>query len=352
MSSSIAAFAEKVSPCLRLGGSDGDVVLSTRVRLARNLQGCPFPGRAGADELQETFAAVARAAKVAMDEELGLEKSISDMSMADRNFLVERRLISSDLASRGAGSGVLSGLDEQLVVMINEEDHLRCHSVYPGCDIEKPLRAVTGVVNEIESELPVAFSKELGYLTACPTNLGTGLRISIMMHLPALVFCGQEEKIFRAAGQLGLAVRGLFGEGTNPTGNLYQLSNQSTLGEDEATISSRLERISSQLVRAERSARNSLLRASSMEFTDYIARAYATLKYARVITAEEALDKLFALRLGLLIGMFDNRDLSPVHDLIQLVMPEHLQLHLHKDLKDTDRDIERAVLIRRKITYI
>ena len=341
-----------IAPWLDAGGPDADVVLSSRVRIARNINGVHFPAKATEEERQNVLQTLAPALATQLGNNVLLKTGMNELSALERNFLVERRLVSRELAKCGSGSGVIIDSTQRFSAMINEEDHLRCQSVRPGLNIEEPLRELEEILAGVESGTAFAFHPQLGYLTSCPTNVGTGIRASVMLHLPGLVFQDWMESVLRAAGALGMSLRGLFGEGSAPLGNVFQVSNQSTLGEDESTICCRLERIATQLIRSERTARQKLLRDEPARFADHVARSFATLKYARIIGSQEALGALFAVRLGLCLGMFAASDCRGIHQLIQDIHPAHLQSREGRELQDSERDQARAVLIRPNITYI
>lgn len=355
VSSNITTLAETLAPWLQTGGCDGDVVISSRVRIARNLRDRPFPLKKNLGEerqQQQIFPRVSQVAESVMEVPNRLKLSVDELTDADYRFLEERRLVSRELMHTDIDGGVLITPDQQLSLMINEEDHLRGQAVRAGLNLAEPYQSIAGVMAGIEQDLPFAFDRELGYLTACPTNLGTGLRVSVMLHLPGLVFCNHEERIIRAAEAMGLAVRGLFGEGSEPEGKLFQISNQSTLGEDEQTICRRLERVVRQLIMAERNARRYLMRKETLRLADYVARAFSGLKFARLISCREAFDKLFAVRLGILMGMFSVETYAPLHELLQGIQPEHLELSKGRGLDNIESAAARSVLIRRKLTYI
>lgn len=353
VSSSIAQLAETLAPWLQTDGCDGDVVISSRVRIARNLRGRRFPLQKDLrEERHQIFSEVSQVAESVMEVPKDLRLSVEELTDADYRLLEERRLVSRELLQTHRDGGVLITPDQQLSLMINEEDHLRGQVVRAGLNLSEPYQSLSEIMAGIERELPFAFDRELGYLTACPTNVGTGLRVSVMLHLPALVFCNHEEKIIRAADAMGLAVRGLFGEGSEPEGMLFQVSNQSTLGEDEQTICRRLERVVRQLIMAERSSRRYLMRKETLRLADYVARAFSGLKFARLISCREAFDKLFTLRFGILMGMFSVDVYDPLHELLQGIQSEHLQLFMGRELDNSESAAARSVLIRRKLTYI
>jgi len=333
-----------------LADRPGDgVVLSTRVRLARNLVDCPFPARASADQR----AALLHRAQGALRAVDGLRDARScefgALSEVDRAVLLERRLVTREFATRGQGGGLVLDRTQTLSVMINEEDHLRVQIIAPGLDFRAAWQRVDAVDTALSRALPFAYDGELGFLTACPTNVGTGLRVSAMMHIPGTVLMDQIRGVVRAAPQLGLAVRGLFGEGTEAVGHVFQISNQSTLGEDEATILSRLRSVVRHLSWVEQNARRRLLAERPAVLADLGGRAYGALCHARRMGSEEALSHLFGLLLGVQLQMFTRLPASVVRELILDVQPGHLQLLARRELDGEERDVARADLIRERL---
>jgi len=280
--------------------------VSSRIRLARNLEGLAFPGWAGEDECVRIQARVCGILRSLPSLSPCLVLDMADLMQVDRDFLRERHLISQDLAQKSRGSGVVIRRDEVLGVMVNEEDHLRLQAMRPGFRLTELWAEISALDAELEEQLRFAFSPELGYLTACPTNVGTGLRASVMLHVPGLRLINEIEPIIKGLTKIGLAVRGLQGEGTEASGNMYQISNQTTLGEPEATIIERLIQIVAEVAQHEANARIRLMEHRQVHVADYVGRAYGVLSQARVLTSHEALEMLSALRLGCELGMISN----------------------------------------------
>ncbi|MBK1884491.1 protein arginine kinase [Luteolibacter pohnpeiensis] len=332
------------------GGTDDQcAVLTSRIRLARNLRNHPFPGwakreqRAAALDLMRPAVEALPAMKDAFSQELG------DLSSVQKQVLVERHLISREHAARGDGSGAVIERRQTFSLMLNEEDHLRMQAIRPGLQLSAAFEALSALDTELEESLEFAFDPTLGYLTTCPTNLGTGLRASAMLHLPGLVLSDQIGQVLQAVNKIGLAVRGLYGEGTESLGNLYQISNQSTLGESEETIIRRLERVISQVSQHERNAREKLLEDDPEMVADKIGRAYGVLRHAHIIDSKEALNHLSLLRLGANLGFFSDDTVMLCDSLLMDIQPAHLQLHSGRKLSPEERDSIRAEIVRSRL---
>ena len=331
------------------GKDDQCAVLTSRIRLARNLRNHPFPGwakreqRAAALDLMRPAVEALPAMKDAFSHELG------DLSSVQKQVLVERHLISREHAARGDGSGAVIERRQTFSLMLNEEDHLRMQAIRPGLQLSSAYESLSALDSELENSLEFAFDPTLGYLTTCPTNLGTGLRASAMLHLPGLVLSDQIGQVLQAVNKIGLAVRGLYGEGTESLGNLYQISNQSTLGESEETIIRRLERVISQVSQHERNAREKLLEDDPEMVADKIGRAYGVLRYAHIIDSKEALNHLSLLRLGGNLGFFSDDTVMLCDSLLMDIQPAHLQLHSGRKLSPEERDSIRAEIVRSRL---
>src|SRR5258705_5547365 len=283
--------------CKREGPHDR-IVMSSRVRLARNLKGYAFPGWAKKVERIKALELIRPAVESLSAMAGAFSESMDNLTVLDKNILVERHLISREHAAKSAGSGLVLNKEESLCVMINEEVHLRMQALRPGLQLKQAWVAIDEVDSALEKALPYAYSPELGYLTACPTNLGTGIRVSAMLHLPALVLAEQINQIIQAVNKLGLAVRGLYGEGTEAFGNVFQVSNQMTLGEAETDIVERLNKVLTQLIEHEENARGSLLDKKPKMVFNHIGRAYGTLANAHSISSKEPMTRLSFMRLA------------------------------------------------------
>jgi protein arginine kinase len=262
---------------------------------------------------------------------------------------VERHLISREHAAKSAGSGLVLNREETLSVMINEEDHMRMQALRPGLQIRQAWNAINLVDSELEQKLDYAFNPDLGYLTACPTNIGTGIRVSAMLHLPGLVLAEQINPIIQSVNKLGLAVRGLYGEGTEALGNVFQVSNQMTLGESENGIVERLEKVLGQIIEHEENARAMLLEKKAKMVFNHIGRAYGILANAHTITSKETMNLLSLMRLGVDMGVFPGVDRSLVDELFLMTQPAHLQKQHSEKLSAEERDLLRADMVRERL---
>jgi len=352
---------EATTEWLRADGEAADVVLSSRVRLARNLSTSPFGLKAvRADRLNTLDLCRSCLLQSGLAERV-VWLDVHERNTTERNLLVERHLISKPF-SRGRSVGgapagndprglAFSVPDERLAVMVNEEDHLRIQVVHSGFALDAAWRQADAVDDLLEAGLPYAFSPRLGYLTACPTNVGTGLRMSVMLHLPALRLTGELEKVKRAASDMALAVRGYYGEGSEAAGDLFQLSNQTTLGKAERTILHELAtEIIPRIIAYERHARHELLSKRRLAVEDHANRALALLTHARLLATDEAMQHLSMVRLGVMLGLFPGLDQARVNQLLLLVQPAHLQLATGRELDQEQRRAARAQLTRARLT--
>lgn len=334
-------------------GPHGKIVVTSRIRFARNLRERPFPGWAKKAERLQILGEIQNhvAAIPAMQD--GFITALPDLSALQKQILVERHLVSREHASRTAGSAVAISHDQQLSIMINEEDHLRMQSLLPGLQLREAYKINNDADLFLEDRLPYAFHPDLGYLTACPTNVGTGLRASAMIHLPGLVLAEQINQIVNSVGKIGLAVRGLYGEGTEALGNLFQVSNQTTLGENEEEIIDRLVKVIEQVIEHEQNARQNLLERRANMLLDQIGRAYGILGHARAIASKEALNLLSIVKLGADLGIFPEKTRLAVDELFITTQPAHLQLgEKQEKLSPEERDTLRADLVRAKVKKI
>ena len=330
-------------------GPDADVVISTRVRLARNLAGYPFITKASPAQK----AAIEAKARDAL-RDAGIEPRLTYIDVAelpalDRQFLVERQLISRELATVLDGPrGVAFDDRESVSVMVNEEDHLRLQVLRSGLSLDEAWGVINRVDDDLEARLPYAFHEQFGYLTACPTNVGTGMRASVMLHLPALGITKQIEKVFKALQKINLVVRGLYGEGSRASGDLYQISNQVTLGRAEPRVLLEIREVIGMILQYERQARQVLLKERKQPEQDRVARAVGTLVSATMITSEETMELLSAVRLGIHLRLIDDIPPITVNELFIRTQSAHLQKITGKSLGAEERNAARAKYLREK----
>ncbi len=334
-------------------GNMADIVISSRVRLARNLSGCCFVN--SCDESQKLE--ILKTLETAIDQ-VNFEKKtgyirIDQANPIERDFLIERHVISSHLAKETGPRAVIMTQDELFSAMINEEDHLRIQVIKPGLQLQNCWNQVNRIDDAIEENIDYAFSPRLGYLTACPTNIGTGIRVSIMLHLPGIKMVGHLEKFFNTAKAMNMAVRGLFGEGTKAVGDFFQLSNQKTLGISEQDIVNDFtSKIVPKIVEYENIARNELLQKHKHMIEDKIHRAMGILKNARLISSNEALYLLGNLRLGVNMKIIEEPSIKTINELFILTQPAHLQMSTGGPLAPQARDELRAKIIREKLSNL
>jgi protein arginine kinase len=334
---------------MRGNGPDSDIVFSSRVRLARNLADSIFPNRATPNEKAQVLERIQAAVKHLEQFKGGLYVKMDEIGDLDKQFLAERYLISRELASAGAGSAVVISPDQSMSLMINEEDHIRFQVLLSGFRLGECFEIAERIDGELEQRLEYAYSPKLGYLSACPTNVGTGIRVSAMLHLPALILIRQIEQVLQAIIKLGLAVRGLYGEGTEWFGNLFQISNQVTLGKSEQELIASLEKVIRQVVQSEKHARASLVKTKSEALYDKVGRAAGILRNAHVITSRETIDHLSTLRMGIDLSLIEDLDRQAVNELFILTQPAHLQKISGKPLDAAVRDVERGALLRKRL---
>src|SRR5512142_2575180 len=336
----------------RKKGPHDRIVMSSRVRLARNLKEFAFPGWAKKPERIRVLELIRPAIQSLPEMKESFSDTMDSLSSLDKQILVERHLISREHAAKSAGSGLVLNRDETLCFMINEEDHIRMQALRPGLQLRQAWGAIDHADSVLEKKLEYAFSPELGYLTACPTNIGTGIRVSAMLHLPGLVLAEQINPIIQSVNKLGLAVRGLYGEGTEALGNVFQVSNQMTLGETETAIVERLSKVLAQLIEHEENARASLLEKKPKMVYNHIGRAYGILANAHSISSKETMNLLSLMRLGLDLGLFPGVDGSLVDELFILTQPAHLQKQYSEKLSAEERDLLRADMVRERLQNV
>lgn len=333
-------------------GPESDIVISSRIRLARNFQGFFFSNILEGGSRVQLIEMVRGAA----DKATALDSSEffynDKLTAIDNEFLVERHLISKEHANEKRERAVCMTRDETTSLMILEEDHLRIQVLQSGFKLREVWKSIDELDSALEKNLPYAFHSEFGYLTACPTNVGTGIRVSSMMHLPALVMTKQLNKVLQALQKMNLAARGMYGEGTQATGNFFQISNQITLGQDEMDIIEDLEKVIKQIIGHEREARHALLQSRKMRLQDQIGRALGTLKNSYIISSTETMTLLSMTRLGLDVSLIYGMDTRMLNELFLLIQPSHLQRLAKKSLSAKERDVRRAQLIRERLKSV
>lgn len=347
-------LAQGCGEWLRGSGPESDIVVSSRVRLARNLAEFPFISKATEADRTE-IERILRDRISALQSDGRLTDNLAYVDVGgleelDRQFLVERQLISRELAEGDGTRAVVIDRQEQFSVMINEEDHLRIQVMRSGLDLHATWGAINELDDLLEEDVTYAFNDKLGYLTACPTNVGTGARVSVMLHLPALVITRQIDKVFRSLQKISLAVRGLYGEGSQAMGDFYQVSNQVTLGMGEEELTKKVADVVPVLLDYERQARDFLIRESQETLHDRVSRAFGILRTAQTITSEETLHLLSSVRMGVNLGLINEVEIPTVNKLFVHTQPAHLQKIAGMELDSSDRAIERASYLRRHLS--
>lgn len=343
--------SDVVGKWLSAAGPEADVVISTRVRLARNLSDVPFPHRARPSDHERTVEGVRWALSDAGYLTQGQFLDNEQLSEPHGQYLVERHLVSPDFVASKARRGLYVSKDETISLMVNEEDHFRFQVMASGLDFPEAFTAAAALDEKLETQLQYAFSTEFGFLTACPTNLGTGMRASVLVHLPALVITREIEKVLRGALHIGLAVRGLYGEGSETKGNFFQISNQKTVGQTEWEIIETIADISRQVIQYERKAREYLMKKLRVEVEDKVFRSLGLLRSARVLSSDEAINLIASLRLGVALGIVNEISLAEVTRLLILVRPANLQVMLGESLTAAERDERRATFVRETLVH-
>lgn len=342
-------LSQSTGEWLRGTGPQADVVVSSRIRLARNLADFPFTNRASTLQKGEIEALLRERFRKADWGVPTQTLQLHSLTPVDREFLRERQLISREHAGSEGPRCVSFEAKETWSIMINEEDHLRLQVLRSGLGLEEAWEDMDKLDDLIEEQVTFAFSEEFGYLTACPTNVGTGMRASVMLHLPALHYTKQLEKVFRALQKISLAVRGLYGEGTRATGDFYQISNQVTLGKSEEQILKEIREVIPQIISYERMARETLLRESKPALLDKVARASGTLRAATMITSEEAMELLSTVLLGVHLHLLDDLTIPLIYELFLHSQPAHLR-RLHGAASDGEElNVARATFLRQKL---
>ncbi|MBO0961574.1 protein arginine kinase [Neobacillus sp. MM2021_6] len=342
---------QAVSSWMSEEGPDSDIVLSSRIRLARNFEDYKFPTVFSHEEAKMIIVNMEEILKKTPVQKFGQMEllKIDEMQPLQKRVLVEKHLISPKLAEDSPYGAVLLTENEEVSIMINEEDHIRIQCLFPGLQLSEALDAANVIDDWLESNIQFAFDEKHGYLTSCPTNVGTGLRASVMMHLPGLILTQKINRIIPAIHQLGLVVRGIYGEGSEALGNIFQISNQITLGKSEEDISRDLKGVVSQLISQERSAREALRKTSNIQLEDRVYRSLGVLSNSRIIETKEAARCLSDVRIGIDMGYIENMPKSILNELMILTQPGFLQQYAGGPLRPYERDIRRATLIRERL---
>lgn len=337
------------SEWLKGSGPNSDIVISSRIRLARNITARFFPHWADKTQGDETADIIYRAIQKVDYLKRNTYFKLLEMDSVDKQFLVERHLMSREQASKPDSKAVVIDDEEIISIMINEEDHLRLQVMKSGFDLLDAWEIMNRIDDALSKELSFAFSSEYGYLTACPTNTGTGMRGSVMLHLPALVMLRSIDKVLSAIAKLSFTTRGLYGEGTQAIGNFFQISNQVSLGHNEDEIISNINGLIRQVIEHEETARGVLLKQQRTLLEDRVWRSLGILKNSFIISSQETTELLSMLRLGIDLNIIKDIDRRTVNELFILIQPAHLQKLESKKLSSQERDIKRASLIRSKL---
>lgn len=338
------------SEWLKGTGPHSNIVISSRIRLARNLDKAVFPQWANKKQGEKTLQAIMDAiAKVDYLKHVMVFK-LAEMDAVDKQFLVERHLMSHEHAQKSENKAVAIDDQEVISIMINEEDHLRMQVMQSGFNLFETWNIINKIDDCLAKELQIAFSPEWGYLTACPTNTGTGMRGSVMLHLPALVMTRSIDRVLAAISKLSFTTRGLYGEGTQATGNFFQISNQVSLGHSETEIIENINSLIRQIIEQENQGREILFSKNKAALEDRISRSFGILKNARIISSQETIELLSMVRLGSDLGILKDMDRRRVNELFIITQPAHLQRLENKKLSSQERDIKRAELIRNRLS--
>ena len=328
---------------------DLDVVISTRVRVARNIEKYKFPSLMTKEESDELTNEILNAIKDSDDEANYKFNIIRNLNPRERLVFIEEHLISPGLIQNLDKSSFLIRDDQRATIMINEEDHIRIQTLFPGLKLNEAWKLCSEIDDNLERKIDYAYDEKLGFLTSCPTNVGTGLRASVMVHLPCLAMTGHINTIIEALRKVGLTVRGLYGEGSEALGNLYQISNQITLGQSEEDIIVKLNKVISQIVARERNTRRYLMESKALELEDKIYRSLGILTHSRLMSSKEAMNHLSNIKLGWDINLIQNKKLKEIVKLMIDIQPANIQKTLEKDMLSSERDNARAGIIRKFI---
>ncbi len=332
-------------------GPESDVVISSRARLARNLEAFPFPIRMSREQEEKVIIqardAVLKSSNAMSGQFLFIE--IDSLDPVERQALVEKHLVSPNLIEGKRKGAALISRDEKISIMINEEDHLRIQCMFPGLQLMRAWELCDRIDNLFEEKLDFSYDNKYGYLTCCPTNMGTGMRASVMLHLPALVMTGYIRQILEACGKLGIAVRGLYGENSEASGNMFQISNQVTLGQTEEEIVTGITNITTQIIEQERVIRKELHDQNPYRFEDKVFRSMGLLANSRIMSSEEGLKLLSDVRLGIDMGIIKDINIETLNEIMLITQPASIQKSEGRHLAAEERDIKRAEIIRGKL---
>lgn len=347
----INSLLQQTPRWLNGSGKNSDIVISSRVRLARNLRDFSFPNRASNHVLNQVLEIIEDCYNKFDEFKDAIFLYINELDELNRQFLMERRLISPQVIKLDSPCGLIIGKDELISIMINEEDHLRIQSIQSGLEINKAWQLIHRIDDTLTTCLDFAFSDQFGYLTACPTNTGTGMRVSLFINLSALAIAEKIDKILHEIAPSEVAIRGFYGEGTDVLGNIFQISNQLTLGKTEQTIINRINNMAEQLIKIEQNTRKQLVDEKSIIVEDKIGRAIGNIKYAKLLTSVEGINFLSLISLGVAMKLMDHIDTRFLNELLILTQPAHLQKLQGRSLNSQERDILRLKLIRKRLNF-
>jgi protein arginine kinase len=342
-------MAKRPAPWLSGNGPDSSVVLSSRIRLARNVTEFPFPPAASSDTRERIIELLQSAFTKAQNLKKGTFFRSGEIDSLQQMFLAERHLISPQFMLDSGGRGLYIDDKERLSIMLNEEDHVRLQVLSSGMSLHECWELANKIDDDIGRVVQFDYDEEFGYLTACPTNVGTGLRASILIHLPGLVLTREIDNVIGRISKVGLMVRGFYGEGTDVLGNLFQIGNQTTLGRTEEEVIDSITKITSQIIEYEKNAQETLMKDAPEQIEDKVWRSYGILMNARVLTSNEVMNLLSALRLGLSLNLMDKIDYKMLNELLIITQPAHLQKYMGREMDTTERDMTRADLVRERL---
>ena len=337
------------SEWLKGTGPNADIVISSRIRLARNLDKFPFSHWANRKKGEEALNIILTSASGIDNLKGAAVFRLAEMDSIDKQFLIERHLMSMEQAQKTENKALIVDNEEIVSIMVNEEDHMRVQVMQSGFNLFEAWNIINQIDNFFAKDLTFSFSNEWGYLTACPTNTGTGMRGSVMLHLPALVMTRQVDRVLAAIAKLSFTTRGLYGEGTQATGNFFQISNQVSLGPSEQEITDNINSIIRQIIEQEAQAREIMILKSRALLEDRINRSLGILKSARIITSKETIELLSMVRLGMDLEIIKDVSRSRLNELFIITQPAHLQKIEGSKISSEERDLKRAELIRKRL---